>query len=143
IAAFILLFAGYCWGSIFPINKKIWTSSYTLVAAGWALATLSLLIYFIEFKESTGSWSKFFDVFGKNPLFIFILSGALPRLQRLIRIDDNGKFSDPLAWFYNHCCKPLGFGHEENSSVIYALTLLIIYWLIGRILDKRKIYIRV
>ncbi|HLZ86010.1 MAG TPA: DUF5009 domain-containing protein, partial [Puia sp.] len=71
VAAFILLFAGYCWGSIFPINKKIWTSSYVFVAAGWALATLSLLIYFIEFRNSTGSWSKFFDVFGKNPLFIF------------------------------------------------------------------------
>ena len=55
IAAIILLLAGYCWGAAFPINKKIWTSSYTLVAAGWALATLSLLIYFIEFRQSTGS----------------------------------------------------------------------------------------
>jgi len=143
IAAFILLLAGYCWGTVFPINKKIWTSSYTLVAAGWALATLSLLIYFIEFRQSAGSWSKFFDVFGKNPLFIFILSGALPRLQRLIRIDDNGKLTDPLAWFYNHCCKPLDLGHEENASVLYAVTLIVIYWLIGRLLDKRKIYIRV
>ena len=143
LAAFILLFAGYCWGSIFPINKKIWTSSYTLVAAGWALATLSLLIYFIEFREATGSWSKFCDVFGKNPLFIFVLSGALPRLLRLIPIPDAGHRSDLLAWFYRHCCKPLGFGHEENSSVLYALSLLAIYWLIGRYLDKRKIYIKV
>ncbi|HVU98077.1 MAG TPA: DUF5009 domain-containing protein [Puia sp.] len=143
VAAFLLLLAGYCWGSVFPVNKKIWTSSYTLVAAGWALATLSLLIYFIEFRESTGSWSKFFDVFGKNPLFIFILSGALPRLQRLIRIDDDGKTVDPLAWFYNHCCKPLDLGHEENASLLYAVTLIVIYWLIGRILDKQKIYIKV
>ena len=175
IASFILLLAGYCWGTVFPINKKIWTSSYTLVAAGWALATLSLLIYFIEFRgagtagtagpaegpssadlrrgtifskrfpaqNATGSWSKFFDVFGKNPLFIFILSGALPRLQRLIRIDDNGRITDPLAWFYNHCCKPLDLGYEENASLIYAVTLIAVYWLIGRILDKRKIYIKV
>ncbi|HXB07002.1 MAG TPA: DUF5009 domain-containing protein [Puia sp.] len=143
VAAFILLFAGYCWGSIFPINKKIWTSSYTLVAAGWALATLSILIYLIEFKQSTGSWSKFFDVFGKNPLFIFILSGALPRLQRLIRIEDSGKLTDPLGWFYNHICKPLDLGHEENASLLYAVTLIIVYWLIGLYLDKRKIYIRV
>jgi predicted acyltransferase len=143
IAAFILLLAGYCWGSVFPVNKKIWTSSYTLVAAGWALATLSLLIYFIEFRQSAGSWSRFFDVFGKNPLFIFILSGALPRLQRLIRIDDNGRITDPLAWFYNHCCKPLDLGFEENASLLYAVSLIVVYWLIGRVLDKRKIYIRV
>lgn len=143
IAAFILLLAGYCWGSVFPINKKIWTSSYVLVAAGWALATLSILIYFIEFKNAAGSWSRFFDVFGKNPLFIFVLSGVLPRLLWLIRFNDNGERSDPLAWFYNHCCKPISLGHEENASVLYALSLVIIYWLIARQLDKRKIYIRV
>jgi predicted acyltransferase len=144
VAAFILLLAGYCWGSVFPINKKIWTSSYTLVAAGWALTTLSLLIYFIEFRSAAGPWSRFFDVFGKNPLFIFVLSGALPRLLRLIRIPGpNGGFTDPLGWFYNHCCKPLAMSHEENASVLYALTLLAIYWLIARILDKKKIYIRV
>jgi len=143
IAGFILLIAGYCWGSVFPINKKIWTSSYTLVAAGWAFATLSLLIYFIEFRESTGSWSKFFDVFGKNPLFIYILSGVLPRLARLIHFTDNGQTSNPMAWFYDHICKPLDLGHEENASVLYAVTLIVIYWLIGLYLDRRKIYIRV
>lgn len=143
LAGFILLIAGYCWGSVFPINKKIWTSSYTLVAAGWAFATLSLLIYFIEFRESTGSWSKFFDVFGKNPLFIYILSGVLPRLARLIHFTDNGQTSNPMAWFYNHICKPLDLGHEENASVLYAVTLIVIYWLIGLYLDRRKIYIRV
>jgi predicted acyltransferase len=143
VAAFILLLAGYCWGSVFPINKKIWTSSYTLVAAGWALATLSLLIYFIEFRESVGSWSKFFDVFGKNPLFIFVISGVVPRLLWLVRFTDNGEPSNPLNWFYNHCCKPLDLGHEENASVLYAVSLIIVYWLICRMLDKRKIYIRV
>jgi predicted acyltransferase len=143
VAAFILLLAGYCWGSVFPINKKIWTSSYTLVAAGWALATLSLLIYFIEFRESAGSWSKFFDVFGKNPLFIFVISGVVPRLLWLVRFNDNGEPSNPLNWFYNHCCKPLDLGHEQNASVLYAVFLIVIYWLICRILDKRKIYIRV
>ena len=157
VAAFILLLAGYCWGAVFPINKKIWTSSYVLVAAGWALMTLSLLIYFIEFRRAgtagpaegkssaiaAGAWSKFFDVFGKNPLFIFILSGALPRLIRLIHFSDGGKTTNPMAWFYNHCCKPLSLGHEENASVLYALTLLALYWLIGQQLDKRKIYIKV
>jgi predicted acyltransferase len=143
IAGFILLIAGYCWGSVFPINKKIWTSSYSLVAAGWAFTTLSLLIYFIEFRQSTGSWSKFFDVFGKNPLFIYILSGVLPRLVRIIQFTDNGNPSNPMAWFYNHICKSIDLGHEENASVIYAVTLIVIYWLVGLYLDKRKIYVRV
>ncbi|HLZ88084.1 MAG TPA: hypothetical protein VKQ52_12605, partial [Puia sp.] len=69
--------------------------------------------------------------------------GALPRLVRLIRFTDNGKATNPMAWFYNHCCKPLSLGHEENASVLYALTLVTLYWLICKQLDKRKIYIKV
>src|SRR6185437_15460949 len=144
VAAIILLFAGYCWGTLFPINKKIWTSSYVLVAAGWALCCLALLVYFIEFREARGGWSRFCDVFGKNPLFIFILSGALPRLIRLIRFPDGaGGFSNPMSWFYHDLCEPLSLGRPENASLIYALTLLALYWLIAFLLDRRKIYIRV
>ena len=144
VAAFILLLAGYCWGSVFPVNKKIWTSSYTLVAAGWALCCLSLLIYFIEFRNARGAWSRFFDVFGKNPLFIFVLSGVVPRLLWLIHIPDGyGGTTDPLGWFYFHCCKPLSLGREENASLYYALSLVLLYWLLARFLDKRRIYIRV
>jgi predicted acyltransferase len=144
VAAIILLLAGYCWGGLFPINKKIWTSSYVLVAAGWALACLATLIYFIEFRKAQGGWSRLFDVFGKNPLFIFVLSGVVPRLLGLVRIpDDKDGYTSPLGWFYEHCCKPLSAGRAENASLLYALVLVALYWLIAWWLDKRKIYIRV
>ncbi|RYY43856.1 MAG: DUF1624 domain-containing protein, partial [Chitinophagaceae bacterium] len=86
VAGCVLIFTGFCWDMAFPINKKIWTSSYTVYSTGLALLILALLIYLIEFKNARGTWSRFFDVFGKNPLFIFVLSGALPRLLGLIRI---------------------------------------------------------
>jgi predicted acyltransferase len=161
VAALILLFAGYLWGTIFPINKKIWTSSYVLVSAGWALACLSLLIYFIEFRgarggtgEGAGSasavgsgyrpgWSRFCDVFGKNPLFIFIVAGAFPRLVRLIRWQENGDYTNPMAWFLHKICDPLSGGRAENASLIYAGTLIILYWLLAWTLDRKRIYIRV
>ncbi len=144
VAAVILLFAGYCWSGLFPLNKKIWTSSYTFVAAGWALSCLSLLIYFIEFRGATGAWSRFFDVFGKNPLFIFVLSGVVPRLLWLIHMPDgNGGSTNPLGWFFIKVCKPLSLGREENASLLYAVTLVGLYWLLARTLDKKRIYIRV
>jgi predicted acyltransferase len=150
VAAIILLFAGYMWGTIFPINKKIWTSSYVLVSAGWALCCLSLLIYFIEFRgaaggtgEARGGWSRFCDVFGKNPLFIFIVAGAFPRLVRLIRWSDNGEYTNPMAWFLHKVCDPLSGGRPENASLIYAGTLIILYWLLAWTLDRKRIYIKV
>ena len=47
VAAAILIFAGFCWDLVFPINKKIWTSSYVLYTTGLAIMVLSILIYLI------------------------------------------------------------------------------------------------
>ncbi|WP_315819829.1 hypothetical protein [Paraflavitalea speifideaquila] len=78
VAGSLLIFAGFAWDMVFPINKKIWTSSFVLYTTGLAIFVLSFLIFLIEFKHVheqkglTRSFSKFFDVFGKNPsLFLF------------------------------------------------------------------------
>ena len=65
VAGVGMLFVGYWWDKVFPINKKIWTSSYVLYTTGLAILVLSLCIFLIEFKEAKGAWSRFFDVFGK------------------------------------------------------------------------------
>ncbi len=148
VTATILTVTGLAWGMSFPINKKIWTSSYTLYTTGLAIYTIATMIYFIEFKQAKGFLLKFFDVFGKNPLFIFVLSGALPRLLGLIRIP-NGvteagvqKYLSPFGWFYEKICK-LVPGIPENGSLLYAICMIIFYWGIVYWLDKKKIYIKV
>ncbi|HZI00854.1 MAG TPA: DUF5009 domain-containing protein, partial [Flavisolibacter sp.] len=73
IIAMALLFAGYAWGLSFPVNKKIWTSSYVILTTGMAICVLATLIYAIEVKGIRGWWTRFFDVFGKNDLFVFAL----------------------------------------------------------------------
>ena len=83
VAGTILIFTGLCWDLVFPMNKKIWTSSFVIYTSGLAMTVLSVFIYLIEFKNAKGAWSRFFDVFGKNPLFIFVLSGFLPRVLGL------------------------------------------------------------
>lgn len=144
IAGLLLVFAGFCWDLAFPINKKIWTSSYVLYTTGLAILTLGTAIFFIEFKNARGAWSRFFDVFGKNPLFIFFLSGFLPRVLNLVRFNDgNGGHTTPFGWFYNHICRQPFITDERLSSLLYAVSLIILYWLIVYVLDKKKIYIRV
>jgi predicted acyltransferase len=148
IAAAVLLFAGYCWDMLFPLNKKTWTSSYVIYTTGLAIMVLCVLIFLVEFKNKRGAWSRFFDVFGKNPLFIFVLAGFLPRVLRLIRTsngtDANGNalYLNPLTWFYEHVCKPISVD-ERNGSLLYAIIIIIVYWFIAWLLDKRKIYVKV
>jgi predicted acyltransferase len=148
IAGSVLIFLAFCWDMAFPINKKIWTSSYVLYTSGLALFVIGMLIYVIEFKEVRGAWSRFFDVFGKNPLFIFFISGFLPRIIALIRwtdhIDQNGKpvLTSAFTWFYMHICRPVS-DNPKNGSLLYAICMVAFYWLIVYQLDKKKIYFRV
>ncbi|WP_127128416.1 acyltransferase family protein [Pseudoflavitalea rhizosphaerae] len=147
----LLIFGGFAWDMAFPINKKIWTSSYVLYTTGLAIMVLSVLIYAIEFKGAKGAWSKFFDVFGKNALFVFALSGFLPKLLPLFRwvdhVDEKGNnvYTSAFPWFYQHICKPLTAftDNPKNGSLLYALCMIAFYWLIVYWLDKKKIYIKV
>ncbi len=148
IGGCILMACGLMWDVFFPINKKMWTSSYVVYSTGLAMLVISMLIYLIEFKNKKGVWSKFFDVFGKNPLFIFVLSGVIIRLQSLIRIHDGittkgeVNYISPFGWFYKHICDPL-FAVKENGSLLYALSFILLLWAIGYWMDKKKIYIKV
>ena len=148
VTGVVLLFAGYAWDMVFPINKKIWTSSFTVYTSGLAMIILAILIYLIEIKNKKGWLSKFFDVFGKNPLFIFVLSGFLPRVLALVRIpsstDAMGKpiYLSPFEWFYENICHSL-FSNLKNGSLFYALCMITFYWIIVWWMDKRKIYVKV
>lgn len=148
VAGIALTAAGMAWGLVFPVNKKIWTSSYTVYTSGLAILILATMIYYIEIKLKRGWLSRFFDVFGKNALFVFALSGFLPRISGLIRIPDglkeNGepKYLSLFGWFYEKVCKPIP-GPPENGSLVYALVMIAFYWAICFWLDKKKIYIKV
>ncbi len=148
IGGAILIFIGFCWDMVFPINKKIWTSSYTVYTTGLAMMVIGLMIYLVEFKEARGAWSRFFDVFGKNPLFIFVLSGFLPRVLALLRwtdhLDEQGKpvYTTPFGWFYEHITKNIATDLRVGS-LVYALCMIAFYWSIVYVLDKKKIYIKV
>jgi len=107
---------------------------------------LGVLINTVEFKNTSRSWTRFFTVFGKNPLFIFVLSGVLGRFYLLFRIHDGEKNGQPVfknlgGWMYDHIFSP-AFG-LVNGSLAYAVAHVLLFWLICVWLDKRKIYIRV
>lgn len=148
VVAVLLYVGGLFWGLGFPINKKIWTSSYVLYTTGLALSAIGVMIWYIEVLKVRNGVTRFFDVFGKNPLFIFVLSGLLPRLLGLIRIragvDDAGEnlYTTPLGWFYTNICAKIP-GPPEIGSFCYALAFVALCWAICYVLDKQKIYIKV
>lgn len=144
-----MLVTGFCWDMVFPINKKIWTSSYVIYTTGLAILTIATMIYIIELKNIKVWAGKFFDVFGKNALFVFALSAFLPKLLWLIRIPNGvnkttGKpiYTDPWHWFYLKICAKLP-GDPRLGSLVFAICFIIFMWSICYWMDKKKIYVKV
>jgi predicted acyltransferase len=139
VAGVGFLLAGFCWDTVFPINKKIWTSSYVVYTTGLAMITLATMIYMIEFKNIKGGLARFFDVFGKNALFVFALSAFLPKGLALIRL---GEGVNPWNWLYKKVLIHVP-GAKENGSLLYAISVILLMWAICYWMDKKKIYVKV
>jgi predicted acyltransferase len=138
----IAISAGLLWGLFFPICKAMWSSSYVLYTAGWASLLLALLIWVIDLKGYAG-WTPFFVVFGMNPLFIFAFSGLWARiLGRMIHITvAEGKVVNGSTWLYNNIFVPVG--GDLNGSLLFAVAHVVLFWLLGYVLYKKKIFIKV
>ena len=106
------------------------------------------MIYAIEVKQIRNWITRFFDVFGKNALFVFALSAFLPRGLRLIRIpnglDDKGQpvYLSPWNFIYERGYKFIP-GDPRIGSLLFALTVILFMWAVCYWLDKKKIYIKV
>jgi predicted acyltransferase len=148
VTAIALLVTGYCWDKVFPINKKIWTSSYVVYTTGLAMLTIGTMIYAVEIKKMKLWAGKFFDVFGKNALFVFALSAFLPKLLWLIRIPNGTNatgqplYTDPWHWFYTNVCARIP-GDPRIGSLAFALCVILLMWSICYWMDKKKIYVKV
>ena len=136
LAGIIAIILAQIWNPFFPINKAIWTSSYVLFSIGWALIIIALLILIIELWKLKG-WTYFFKVFGKNPLFIFVLSGLVVMLMNIILVNSEGL----KPWIYENGF--LSWLTDLNASLVYAICYVLLMWIVGYIMDKRKIYITV
>jgi predicted acyltransferase len=139
VAGVALLLTGFCWDMVMPINKKIWTSSYVVYTTGLAIITIATMMYVVEIKGVKPGLAKFFDVFGKNALFVFSLSAFLPKGLAIIKLEPG---VTPWNWLYKRVLVHVP-GAPENGSLLYALAVISFMWLICYWLDKKKIYIKV
>jgi predicted acyltransferase len=116
---------GFLWGMQFPVIKKIWTSSYVLVAAGYSCLLLAAFHQVIQ-VWGIRRWAAPFVWIGRNPITVYLLYPILAM----------------LFWFAG----PSGRGGESilgryaelgMSTALVGAILLVAYFL-----DRRRIYLR-
>jgi len=136
IAGFVLVVLAYFWDLSFPINKKLWTSSFVLHTTGLDCMILAFIMYVIDFLHQT-KWTGFFESVGKNPLFVYLFSELLAITFHTIHID---KETTLYGWLYQNI---FSYAGAYFGSLLFAVTFMLLCWSVGYWLDKKKIYVRV
>jgi predicted acyltransferase len=122
---------GWLWGAQFPVIKKIWTSSYVLVAGGYSAILLGVFYLIVDVWQ-TRAWCQPFVWMGMNSITIYLASNILGGFRKLATRFVGG---DIRIFLDGHVAK--GFG----DLVISIVGLLLAFWLV-HFLYKRKIFLR-
>lgn len=123
-----------------PLNKKVWSPTFVLVTCGLASSFLALLVWIIDVKKHV-KWSRFFETFGVNPLFIYVLAGVLSTILGNIRIPTGEGLISLHGYLYSMILQPIA--GDYPGSLAFALLFVGICWFVGWILYKKKIYIKI
>lgn len=135
----LLIFIALCWNIVFPINKKLWSSPFVLVTSGIDLIIISALIYTLEMKKwNMFGWSGFFEIFGKNPLFIYVFSELLIVVLYMIPVGANESLFEWANRIVFQQIAPGSFG-----SFLFAVFYMLICWSLGWWMNSRRIYVKV
>ncbi|MCF7568784.1 DUF5009 domain-containing protein [Sabulilitoribacter arenilitoris] len=137
IVGFLLCALALWWDLVFPIGKKLWTSSFVLYTVGINLSVMAILIYFIELRKSKFG-TEFFNIFGKNPLFIYLFSELLYISLRLIPTSSG---LDVFEWISESVFQNIFPG--SFGAFMTAIAFMLLCWLLGWWLNRRRIYIKI
>ena len=144
----ILVIGGYLLSYGLPLNKRIWSPSYVMVTCGLASLLQAILMYVIDLSGSKflrpfgskrqsrvftlhSSLLTFFRVFGVNALALYVSSELLAILLGNLGV------SEVVYNAIHTIIPPLKF-----ASLAYALYFVALNFLIGYVLYRKKIYIK-
>ncbi len=129
---------GLAWGTVLPINKNLWTPSYTVLTAGLAALFLGVCYGLIDVKGRR-AWATPFVIFGTNAIAAFFLSGLFARILTMIRV---GADATPLKAFL-HQTLFLSWLSPINASLAFAISY-VLFWLGAMaVLYRKGIFIKV
>jgi predicted acyltransferase len=128
---------GQGWHYIFPINKKLWTSSFVLLTGGLAMIALAACLLIFDIR----GWRRLarpFEVVGINAIFVFVCSGLLSILLSRVKVGD----ATAHAWIY-HSLITSHIHDPKLASLGMALLTVAFWWFVCWLMSQLGWAIRV
>jgi predicted acyltransferase len=136
-----LLLLGVIMDMWLPINKNLWTSSYTIFMAGWANVCLAMFYWLIDVKGYK-KWATPFVIYGMNAITVFVLSGLVGRTMSLIQwTAADGKITNLKSAIYDNVFAPLA--SPMNASLLFAIAFITMMYLVVWFMYKKKWFLKV
>lgn len=138
VAGALLMWLGLIWDLALPINKSLWTSSYSVFMAGLAMICLGVYHWLID-VQGWRAWARPLAIYGMNAITVFVLAGVLGRLLS-IKFEVAGKLVSIQAWLFAHCFSPLA--SPKNASLLWALMFVALLYLVAWGMYRKKWFVK-
>jgi predicted acyltransferase len=126
----------------FPINKKLWTSSFVIFTAGLALIFLGASYWVSDVKQHRGRWARPILVFGTNAIAAYVFSEALSATLSSVNLTlRSGVVISLQEYIYSRLFEP--FASPPNASLLYAIAYVVLCWLAMAVLYRKGIAVKV
>ncbi len=129
---------------LMPINKNLWTVSYSLWMTGLAVWSFAVFFYLLDAIRNETLRNRArqimlpFTIYGTNALFIFVLSGLVGRIIATTKMSDGQTLK---AWLYSPI---LAFGFEPKfASLLFAIGFNLLMLAVAWSMWRRRIFIKV
>jgi predicted acyltransferase len=128
---------GFVWNPWFPINKKLWTSSFVLYAAGWSLLALAIFWFLVQvrgWRRGTGALL----VFGTNAITAYVVSELFGPGLSYVMVAPH---VNVWLWVYNRIAAVIS--SPPFAALAYSTFYMLLCWLIVLPLYRKKIFIKI
>ncbi|KYC36796.1 heparan-alpha-glucosaminide N-acetyltransferase [Scytonema hofmannii PCC 7110] len=134
------LVIGGIWDLAFPMNKKLWTSSYVIFTSGWALLLLAACYELIEVRRIR-RWSKPFEVMGLNAIAIFVASILLIKILVRTKIGSGEKALSTYEWIYQNLFA--SWTGTVNGSLLFAIVTVLLWLAVAYGMYRQRWFVKV
>jgi len=136
IVGIVVVLPSLAWNPLFPIAKKLWTGSFVLLTVGIDLILLAGLTKLLEGKDSNPA-TYFFQVFGLNPLVIYLFSELFVIVLGMIEVAPGVGIYEWVGVNIFQALAPGAFG-----SLLCAVAYTLVCWLLGYVMARRGIVVK-
>lgn len=130
---------GLVWNGFFPINKKLWTSSFVLFTTGWSLISLAACYELVDVRKYR-QWFKPFEIMGLNAIFIYVASIVL---IKLLMVNEIGKEKQARSIYELVKEQLFGWAGILNSGVLFAIATVLLWLGVSYLMYRQRWFLKI